>query len=64
MAKSFPLLFPSGRGCPFTDLYLDSSKKEPKAYDRINYLFWFAEPKNGKLYYRFASHTTFAYVAL
>ena len=64
MAKSYPLLFPSGRGCPFTNLFLNSTKKEPAAYDRINYLIWFAEIENGKLRYRFASHPTFAYVAL
>ena len=64
MAKSYPLLFPSGRGCPFTALYMDKDKKEPSAYERINYLIWFAEKRNGKLHYRFASHPSFAYVAL
>ena len=57
---AFPTLFPDGRGDPTNPcLFRDVSLAE-----QIKHLLKFAEKKDGKWFYRFASHPRFAYWAL
>ncbi len=56
---AFPILFPDGKGDPTNP----SLVREVSLADRIKHLIKFAENKNGKWYYRFASHPRFAYWA-
>lgn len=54
---AFPTLFPNGSGDP-TNLSLVRDVSLP---ERVKHLLKFAEMKNGKWTYRFASHPRFAY---
>jgi hypothetical protein len=56
---AFPTLFPNGSGDP-TNLSLVRDVPLP---ERVKHLLKFAEMKNGKWTYRFASHPRFAYWA-
>ena len=56
---AFPTLFPDGKGDPTNS----SLMQEVSLADRVKRLIKFAENKNGKWLYRFASHPRFAYLA-
>lgn len=62
---AFPTLFPTGEG----DLFLNDTKRNiadnelDSFSQRLKHLIKFAEKRNGRWYYRFASHPRFCYWA-
>ena len=57
---AFPALFPDGRGDPTNP----SLHHDVPLAERIKHLLKYAEKKDGKWFYRFATHPRFAYWAL
>ena len=57
---SFPCLFPDGLGDPTNP----AIQREIPFHEKIKHLLKFAELKEGKFFYRFATHPRFAYWAL